>query len=218
MPRRGILDRNRAYREELAGLMADGWGLKEMMGKLEATGHEFVSERQLKRHIAQLRKGQAARASGDQPGDPWRLSEATAAEAARVLPVLAEAAARTQGRRLQLSAAEAGKVSMILQAAQDLAPGWALRLATKYLLRQSDGLPTASLDLLLAFAPWRSDEAFQRFIGVVGRLPGAVPKVPGPPWEGAILDAARMQSERTGTPLESILTQIQKSVKGEADE
>lgn len=97
----------------------------------------------------------------------WSLADADGDDAAAILPVLAGVIERTTGRISRLTKAQAACVLKIRHIAPDLSPWWAFRLAISYRVRVHREQPTADLDELLAFAPWRGREHFDRFFRVV---------------------------------------------------
>lgn len=145
------------------------------------------------------------------------LAASSGSAASLVLPVLAAAVERTQGRRFWLTEREAHWIVKLRQAAPDLPPWWAFYLASrKYIVRQDHGELTQDLDLLLAFAPWQSDDAFQRFVRavppewVLGDAQGHV--------SGAVMDAMRMHIERTGESVDVILERVRNELKDKLGE
>ena len=131
---------------------------------LEDRSLEDVDLRTIQRYVRRFRSPSA----GGTDEERWNWHSASGEEIARLLPVLAEVIQRTQGRRHYLTAVETSWVSKIHQAAPDIAPWWAYRLAQEYIarLRPTAGRapePTDDLDWLLLFAPWRSDAAKERW-------------------------------------------------------
>jgi len=140
----------------------------------------------------------------------WSIATADPADLPLVVGVLPELVEQTGGRRLAFTTSEAAWVARVRRAAPDLAAKWALWLAAyKYLTRDQKKEPTTDLDLLLAFAPWRDDASFQRFVA-------AIPQewVQGPGIQGGVMDACRMEAERTGRTLQEVLEQVREKKGG----
>lgn len=112
-------------------------------------------------------------------------------EAARVLAAMAAVAARGKGepRWQPLSRERARWVAWVLTGWPDLDPLVGVVLATDYWARRSAGRSTADLDAFLAFAPWRSDRAYQLFQELAER--GRVPSPPLWYWTAAMAQAAQ---------------------------
>lgn len=137
-------------------------------------------------------------------------------DAPLLLPVLAAIVERTL-QPARLTRGQAAWVVRVRQAAPDLPLWWAFWLSEKYRIRNQQGQATDSLDLLLAFAPWRSTEDFVRFMLVSEKL-GWIPhpsilsggavldavRVAYRAVDGAVVDAFRMESERTGLPTDVV--------------
>jgi hypothetical protein len=85
----------------------------------------------------------------------WHLGDATADDAAMVLPVLAAVIERTKGRTTRLTNGEAEWIARVTLAASDIPPWEAYHMARLYLSRTGSREPTDALDRALAFAPWR---------------------------------------------------------------
>jgi len=101
------------------------------------------------------------------PSERWGLADADGDDAAMILPVLAAVIERTAGRVSHLTKAQAVWVQKIRRVAPDLAPWWAFRLAVTYMVRVHREQPTADLDELLAFVPWRSRAHLDHFLSVI---------------------------------------------------
>ncbi len=94
---------------------------------------------------------------------PWTMADATADEAAAVLPVLGELL-RSSGElgrwaERTLTADEAAWIVKLRRAVPDLPPPDTLRFARRYLARAAAGEPTLDLDRALATGGWRDLEA-----------------------------------------------------------
>jgi hypothetical protein len=102
---------------------------------------------------------------GDTSG-PWTWADADGEEAALVLPVLGAVLDHTQGRIAGFTKNQARWVLKVRRAAPDLDPWYVWRVAAAYQLAVQKGTEADrdSLDALLAFAPWRSQEAMDRFV------------------------------------------------------
>lgn len=107
-------------------------------------------------------------ASDDGPdkSGAWRAT-ASKVDARLVLPVLAVLIER--GTREQLSVNEAEVIAMVYGAVPNTPPLFAWMLAKAYLAPQAADVVDwlANLDALLAFAPWTSVAAQQRFMNVI---------------------------------------------------
>lgn len=222
MPKTSLLERDEAYRTEIVTRLLAGKTQQQIWKEVSDKGDKegiFTGKvpdfRQFQEHIVAVQRSLKS--------ESWSLTVQTAYQARLIMPVLAAIIERSDGQRLTLTQLEAAKVAMILDAASDIPPYWAYWLAHKYIDREERHIPTASLDALLAFTPWRDDKSFQRFIDVIS---GAHPE-----WllgnrqgimEGAVLDAIRIQSERTGERVEDILSRLRENLlqqqKGEANE
>jgi hypothetical protein len=100
----------------------------------------------------------------DDPSSPWTLTSETAAEAPFVLSALAERIERTQGRRRTVTQREAEMIAAVTRAAPDLDARRAFYIGSRYAVLRREGASTEMLDLYLAFAPWRSPEASERYV------------------------------------------------------
>ena len=97
------------------------------------------------------------------PPDPtmaWRVADASGEDAALILPVLAHVVSLTEGRETEITQAAATWVLRLRRAVPDLAipPLW--HLVRRYISREASKKPATDLDLLLAFAPWRSEPTY----------------------------------------------------------
>jgi len=90
----------------------------------------------------------------------WSLAEAEPDEAVAVLPVFAALAKRDRVWECGFLTRDHAQMLVLMRAAApDLDPWVAYRVADEYVLRRRGGLRTLGLELGLALAPWRSDEA-----------------------------------------------------------
>ncbi len=115
------------------------------------------------------------RALSREDGDAeWAPTLAPPEEARLVLPVQGAVIDYTNGRIASLTVSEAEWISRVRQMVPDLASGDEDRgivwekilpwmLATEYIQRERLNQPTDDIDLYLALAPWRSDEARERY-------------------------------------------------------
>jgi len=148
----------------IEGFAAEGYTppqiLEALQRKADFKGRALPVIKTIKRIIE--REGLAADAS-----EWWSLAAADPDDAATILPVLATVIERTAGRVPSLTKAQADWVLKIRCIAPDLSPWSAFRLAISYRVRVHREEPTADLDELLAFTPWRSREHLERFLRVV---------------------------------------------------
>lgn len=113
------------------------------------------------------------------PSGPWQPGpDDDPEEAARVLEAMAEAVARAKDKPAwKLPSRERARwIAWIRAGWPDLDPVAALVLATDYWARRANNKPTEDLDAFLAFAPWRSPEAYRRFQKLADQ--GLVPSPP----------------------------------------
>jgi hypothetical protein len=100
------------------------------------------------------------------PPDPsgrWSFAKADPAEARLVLPVLAAVLEKTQGR-LWLTEDAADWIVRIKTAAPTLPDDWWTYVYAR--TYQRDGEKAVWLDRFLAFRPWESNEAYERYQAV----------------------------------------------------
>ncbi len=140
-------------------LALKGWGPTQIYKQLERQP-EFAgrvpTSRTIQRRVNEL-------ALRDSSG-PWSLADAKDDEAALVLPVLAAVIEGTEAQRVYVTQAEAERIVRIRRAVPDLLPTLDLMLLARvYLLREQQGMSTTDLDAFLAFAPWRSEDARERY-------------------------------------------------------
>ncbi|MBE3590444.1 MAG: hypothetical protein IMW98_06435 [Firmicutes bacterium] len=110
------------------------------------------------------------------PSGPWQPGpDDDPEEAALVLEAWAETMARAKGRASwKLPSRERARwIAWIRSGWPDLDPVVAVVLATDYWARRASKQSTADLDAFLAFAPWRSEEAYSRLQEAIqqGRVP-----------------------------------------------
>jgi len=134
--------------------------LEARKGDLEKWACAVPSLRSVERVVAAM--------AAEDPSVPWRLADADALEPEDrrvVLGALAELVQRSEGRRTTLTNAEATWVARLYAVAPELPPWDLLRLAHEYLGRGKE--PTDDLDVLLAFRPWRGQEAAERYAKII---------------------------------------------------
>lgn len=104
---------------------------------------------------------------GDE-GEEWSLADADPAEAALVLPALAEvleflAGDITGAPRPYFPKKQAAWIAHLRTAAPDMPGLWAFFMAMDYWVFSLAGEPMDALDELVAFAPWRDDAHYRRY-------------------------------------------------------
>ncbi len=92
------------------------------------------------------------------PSGEWSFVDAEPEDARLVLDVLAEITARTNGQA-RITCATAEWIIKIRKAAPSISPLEAYQFAKEYRAREDRRIDTRDLDLMLAFAPWESDDA-----------------------------------------------------------
>lgn len=145
---------NEELLEIAEGLAPPGLHSLDVLALLEA---KIPDERTIRRRIAESK---LLDTSG-----PWTLARASGGVAALVLPVLGAVLDHTQGRVAGLTKEQAKWVVKVRRAAPGLDPWYVWRVAAAYQVADQKGTDAdrESLDALLAFAPWRSLEAAERF-------------------------------------------------------
>ena len=99
---------------------------------------------------------------------PWRLRDADADDAAVILGVLADQMYTSGGKITEISQVDAEWIIRLSYAGVgDLPPGFLYSLAITYQLREETDAATSDLDALIAFAPWRNETAWTRYIEAV---------------------------------------------------
>lgn len=140
-------------------LILKDWGATQIYNHLdrqEKFAGRVPTPRTIQRRVSEL-------ASRDSSG-PWSLADAKDNEAALVLPVLAALIDGTEAQRVYVTQAEAERIVRIRRAVPDLLPTLDLMLLARvYMLREQQGMSTTDLDSFLAFAPWRSEDARERY-------------------------------------------------------
>ena len=91
---------------------------------------------------------------------PWQLRDADPDDAALLLPVLAAAIERTEGRVRQVTRGHAEWIVRLRRASPEMPLYTAFALARIYVAQVERGLPTTMFDELLAFAPWTHPERY----------------------------------------------------------
>ncbi len=114
-----------------------------------------------------------AEVRGRQKSGPWRIWDAEPADAAVVLEALAELMRVSHGETTEMSQEDANWIISLSHAGVgDLPPSVLHGLAIQYQLRGTTA--TSDLDALIAFTPWRSKDAFERYRRAVQPL-GSIP-------------------------------------------
>lgn len=193
-------------RAEVERLSLEGWWAAAIHRKL-TDDQRFRGRVPEPRTIQNL----VRQATPRDPSGVWVLAEATAENARLVLPVLAEVLRRTDGRKSHLTRGEGDWISRLGGAVPDLPGWWVYELAHRYMRRLSRELPTSPFDELLAFAPWRGEPEFERYMDFVASvhedwLPGPKGELSWDTYEPIQL-ALRMDIERTSTtPLRVVIS------------
>ena len=115
---------------------------------------DFPSRRAIESWVAAFRT---------EGGEPWALGPGTEETAEYVLPVLQALVGHSAGRVRRIGVETARWVVVVRRAAPDLDPWRAYIVARWYLVANAESVSTAGLDLLLAFAPWRSASEAERY-------------------------------------------------------
>lgn len=102
------------------------------------------------------------------PSGSWKPLQSPVAPSL-VLPVLARVVEVTRGRRVSLTNAEALRVETLREAVPDLPPLETYILAQAYVASEYQKIDAEPLDMLLAFAPWRSIEHAERYFTALNR-------------------------------------------------
>jgi len=170
MPRRGVGKRlDTDVKEAIELLAAFGWKASKIDRVLGGTSFadRMPDLRTIQRYVER-----AGQRSG--PDEPWQRTEMAGNDALLVLDVLI---VLMQHTRLPhgITRAQAQWLLWVRQAAPDLTPVDAWLLALLYLARERSSAPEyADLDAVLAFAPWRSEQARSAYFLAVRekRIPG----------------------------------------------
>lgn len=102
------------------------------------------------------------------PSGTWKPLQSPVS-AGLVLPILAAVVEVTSGRRAHLTNDEAGRVEALRDAAPDLPPWETYVLARAYIGCDFQKKDSGPLDMVLAFAPWRSTEHSERYFAALNR-------------------------------------------------
>lgn len=156
-PKRSGRPRIKPEVRQAAYHLLDFYSPGEASKKLEDDyGSDAPSQRQIERY---KRESMPRDASA-----PWSLSEeADRHGCSLVPPVLVAVIEKSSGRRRHITIEEAKWIIRVRLAAPDLDPWHAWLFSRAYTRRQQQGQSAADLDHFLSFAPWRSDEAAQRY-------------------------------------------------------
>jgi hypothetical protein len=133
---------------------------------------------------------------------PWSFERAyseshpIAMRAAALMPVYLASLEYNHGLYHVLTWEEAERADMILLAVPDIPPRWARWLAWRYVIRVREKAQTETLDMLLAYKVWRSEEDCQRFID---NMPYSWVLDEQP--DIAVLDAIMIEAVRSGREL-----------------
>jgi hypothetical protein len=123
----------------------------------------------------------AAGAARDTTG-PWRIQDFSPDGVRLILDVLATVVIETDGRKNQLTQAEAGWVLSVRKGAPSMPPWESWLTARFYMGRQADkdrdAKETVDLDCLLAFDPWQGGERANQYFQAI--LDGWIPVAPLP--------------------------------------
>lgn len=106
------------------------------------------------------------------PPDPtgaWAPLRSPEPSPSLVLPVLACLVETTNGSRASLTNAEAARIEALREAVPDLPLLQTYILAQAYVASESRKMDSEPLDMLLAFAPWRSIEHTERYFAALNR-------------------------------------------------
>jgi hypothetical protein len=123
---------------------------------LEKWGTNVPSLRTVQRVVREMSPKETSR--------PWTLDESDGLEPdtlRAVLDVQRTVIERTRGRRISLTVAEVGWIARLHSAAPEL-DSWDLFWYTSLYLGRGKG-QTVDLDSLVAFRPWRDEEAAKRY-------------------------------------------------------
>lgn len=97
----------------------------------------------------------------------WVFAEADPGEAGPVLESIAAVIEQTDGRIRQVTRAEAAWITRLANARPTLPAYERWFLARFYLTRTANNDPVGDLDSYLAFAPWESPEARERYVTAI---------------------------------------------------
>ncbi|MGD0764805.1 MAG: hypothetical protein ABR978_00665 [Dehalococcoidia bacterium] len=146
--------------------------LKRLQDTQEIRGERIVIPQGC--HIPDLRTVERAVKEIVPPdtSDPWSPTDADTYAAELVLPVLAEAIEQSGGGWQRFSKDLARWIVKVRNAAPDMPALWALNTAQAYraAAEKSDSQEIEGLDQMLAFAPWRGKDHFNRYADTVHML------------------------------------------------
>ncbi|HEY7030231.1 MAG TPA: hypothetical protein VH482_02840 [Thermomicrobiales bacterium] len=191
--------------EELA---LQGWGgtqIRTELSRREQFGGRLPTVRTVQSIVREI-------APRDGSGE-WSPLKADPESAALALDALAAVVESSEGRIRSLTVAEAERISALRTMRPDLPPWDAWFLARTYLAREPHGDPVDDLDAYLAFAPWRDDESFERYLSAtdagwvtsspmvllhhfIQRRGGAVARTEDGEVLGVVADTAQQWAER----------------------
>ena len=175
---------------EIERLALKNWGATQIHTHLER--QETLADRKLPtvRTVQRIVAGLSPRDSSG----PWHIQDADSGEARLILDVLAAVVTETEGRKFQLTRAEADWTIRIRRAATNI-PTWETWMAARfYMAREAAGEETADLDCLLAFDPWGGGEKAEQYFQAVRA--GWIPIAPLP----LIAPLADPQQHESTTP------------------
>jgi hypothetical protein len=98
---------------------------------------------------------------------PWSVGDLDEAESELLLEALRDVIERSSGNISSITRLEAHYIVRLSQMVPGLQPLGLWRVARVYAGRAASRTPTADLDAYLAFGPWRSDEARQRYYAAI---------------------------------------------------
>lgn len=134
----------------------------------ELTG-QVPGLRTIQRLMAEIKKR-------DQSG-PWSFGDSAELDSAPVLDALAAILVDSAGRIQSVTRREAELITRVARARPEIPPDDQWRIARQYIARAEQGEEATDLDILLALAPWRSDEARVRYSKLASD--GHIPRIPG---------------------------------------
>lgn len=97
------------------------------------------------------------------PSGPWTIEDFAGEDSGLILEVLENQILITEGRVRNFSKAEANLILKIRKIAPGLHVFRVYLLAQYYRIRKENGESTEPLDAYLAFKPWRSEEAWEKY-------------------------------------------------------
>ena len=147
-----------------------------------------AAERPSKRTVQDMvREFRSRPGGGPIPKDgAWKIWDAEPEDAAAVLGVLADLMRMSHGETTEISQEDAKWIIRLSRAGVgDLPPSVLHGLAIQYQLRED----TRALDALIAFTPWRSKDAHERYrraVEPIGSIPISLMASTREPWPGAL--------------------------------